>query len=155
MKTCAARAVTEADLCALAAMEEACFSEPWSEGALRETLHSENAYLFCAEENGEVVSYGGLYVTPPADGFCGEGSITNIATLPAYRGKGYAGCVLRAILAAAEDAGAETLFLEVRVSNAPAIRLYERYGFEDVGRRKNFYRQPREDAVVMRYRKKI
>ncbi len=155
MSGCTVRVVTEDDISAIAHMEALCFSEPWSEAALLETLRGENVYLFCAECMGAVVSYAGLYVAPPMDGFAGEGSITNIATLPEFRGRGYAGAVLSALLDAAASVGAEDIFLEVRVSNTPAIRLYEKYGFETVGTRKNFYRQPREDALVMRYRKRL
>ena len=90
-----------------------------------------------------VVGWAGL------ESVCGEGSVTNIAVLPKFRRRGTGEALTRALLAAAQELALDRLLLEVRVSNAPAIALYEKLGFSPLGVRPGFYEAPREDALIM------
>ena len=134
--------LTRAQLSAVAEIERLCFAEPWSEKAL-ELLLTEAALGMVAVEEGEVLAYGGMLLAP------GEGQITNIATHPTARRRGAARQVLETLLAEAWSRDCEQVSLEVRASNLPAIALYETAGFTVAGRRRNFYRAPTEDALVM------
>lgn len=129
-------------LAAVAELEGLCFSQPWSENSL-ELLLRESGIGFVCLDGDEVAAYGGMLLTP------WEGQITNIATHPKHRRRGCGKLVTQALLKAAEDSGAEEVSLEVRASNAGAIALYERLGFETAGVRRGFYQNPREDALVM------
>ncbi len=135
--------ITKELLPSLAALEAAVFEFPWSERSL-ELLTGAGGFGFAAVEDGTVVSYGGVVTAP------GEGEVTNIATLPAFRRRGLAAAVLAALSGEARVRGLSALFLEVRRSNAAAKALYEKFGFAVVGCRKGFYHHPREDALVMR-----
>lgn len=128
---------------AIAEIERLCFSQPWSENALHEELFNDTAcFIAAVTETGDVVGYAGLHCV------LDEGYIDNVAVRPEYRRQGVAGELLRAFLrfGAAKLA---FLTLEVRASNAPAIALYAKHGFREVGRRKNYYSAPTEDALLM------
>ena len=138
------RDVSPEDLGQIMALEALCFSVPWTEEMLRTHLSGGHVFL-AAEENGQVLGYAGLqYVLD-------EGYITNVATSPARRREGIAGMLLSALKRRASELSLVFLTLEVRESNAPARRLYEKHGFSDVGRRKGYYECPREDAILMTY----
>lgn len=127
----------------LAALETACFSEPWSENALSSLYERGMGAGFAVIEDGKVVAYAGaLFVLD-------EAQIANVATLPEYRGKGYARAALCALIDYAREGETRTMTLEVRRSNTPAISLYESLGFRVVGERPRFYRAPVEDALLM------
>ena len=129
-------------LAEIAALERICFSEPWSEESLA-LLVGDSAFGTVALCDGQVVAYGGMLTV------LDEGQITNIAVLPAFRRKGIGRAVLLAMTEEAKRRGLCMLSLEVRVSNAGAIALYESCGWKRAGERKNFYRHPTESAVVM------
>ncbi|MBQ5661420.1 MAG: ribosomal protein S18-alanine N-acetyltransferase [Clostridia bacterium] len=129
-------------LCAVAELERLCFSEPWSEKALELLLTDGAVGLVCLLD-GCVAAYGGMLLAP------GEGQITNIATHPDFRRRGLGRALLRALLTVAKEKGCEQVALEVRASNEAAIRMYAEAGFSTAGRRRGFYRDPREDALVM------
>lgn len=132
-----------------AALEKLCFREPWSAKSL-ELLCSEGIGVgfLCtdsippAAEQG-VVAYGGMVVAVD------EGQITNIAVHPACRRKGYGRAVLTALIRYAKSAHLASVTLEVRPSNQAALTLYRHSGFSEVGRRKNFYTKPTEDALIL------
>ena len=132
----------ERHLGAVAAIEKQCFSEPWSEQALR-LLLTEDADGVCCEIDGRVVAYGGMIYSPF------DAQITNIAVLPQHRRCGCGRTVLTELIARARARGVEEISLEVRASNEAAIALYRAQGFSEAGMRKGFYRHPIEDAVVM------
>ena len=130
---------------ALADIEQASFAEPWSEAALA-ILLAENNFGIVAMRGDTAVAYGGMTC------ILDEGNITNVATRPEHRGQGIGHAVVRALLDEARQRGISSVFLEVRPSNAPALALYRAEGFAECGRRKNFYRYPAEDAILMVWR---
>lgn len=137
------RPAVPADLPALAALEQACFSHPWSENGLAETLQNGRSVFLAAEREGEVLGYLGMEFV------LDEGSITNVAVFPGCRRQGIADALVTGLLHRAAAIGLATVTLEVRQSNAPAIALYHKHGFVPVGRRKNYYTAPTEDAILM------
>lgn len=137
------RRMQETDLSQTTALERECFSVPWSEENLRQSLASPNYLFLVSEEDGHIAGYAGLLRV--AD----EGNITNIAVETAYRGKGIGTELARALLEEGRKLDIRAFTLEVRVSNVTAIHVYEKLGFESVGVRKRFYEKPVEDAVIM------
>ena len=129
----------------VAALERECFSTPWSRNMLAEELENAcSAFLVALDaDDGSVVGYAGLLA------IAGEGYITNVAVRPENRRGGVAGQLLDVFIRFAEGSGLAFLTLEVRASNYPAIALYGNRGFRGVGRRKNYYEHPREDAIIM------
>ena len=126
-------------------LERICFSRPWSRKMLAEELENQCAAFLVAEDSvsGRVLGYAGLMVV--AD----EGYITNVAVFPEYRREGIAAQILQVFLQFAAANHLAFLTLEVRPSNAAAIALYQGFGFEEVGRRKNYYDLPKEDALIL------
>ena len=138
--------MTEEHIPQIAALERACFSHPWSEDALRDELWNDSAVVVVAEgEDGTVLGYAGLQTV------LDEGYINNVAVDPRFRRQGVAGQLVEAFLRFGA-ARLAFLTLEVRASNAPAIALYEKYGFAQAGRRRDYYDGPREDALLMTLR---
>jgi ribosomal-protein-alanine N-acetyltransferase len=128
----------------VAELEQLCFpEEPWSEQALLVLCRDHGTGYAAVNEDGQVLAYVGM--TYAAD----EGSITNVATHPDARRQGLGRAVVEALLAKAASLDLAFVYLEVRPSNAAAIALYQSLGFTLVGRRKNFYRHPTEDALLM------
>lgn len=127
----------------VAALERECFAVPWSKASLEKEVGNEGSLFFVCEIKNRIVGYAGMYLIPP------EGDITNIAVTEEYRGRGIAGAILTYMFDRAEALGITEFTLEVRVSNLPAIRLYEKLGFHCEGIRKNFYDTPKEDASIM------
>ena len=128
----------------VAELERICFSAPWSRKMLAEELENDCAAFLVAEDAaGDVLGYAGLLVA--AD----EGYITNVAVFPEQRRRGIAGQLLQVFLNFAEANRLAFLTLEVRPSNAAAIALYQGFGFQEAGRRKNYYDLPKEDALIL------
>lgn len=127
-----------------AALERVCFSDPWSRNMLAEELNNDlSAFLAALDGEGRLAGYAGLQV------ILDEGTITNIAVRPDCRRQGVAGKLLQVFLDFARANRLAFLTLEVRASNYGAIALYGGRGFRTVGRRKNYYEHPREDALIM------
>ena len=128
----------------VAELERICFSAPWSRNMLAEELNNAlSAMLVALDDSGRVVGYAGVQV------ILDEGYITNVAVRPECRRQGIAGKLLDVFLNFAEGNKLAFLTLEVRASNEAAIILYGRHGFRGVGRRRNYYEHPREDAIIM------
>ena len=128
----------------VAELERICFSTPWSRNMLAEELDNAlSAFLVALDESGKVVGYAGLQVV------LDEGYITNVAVRPECRRLGSAGKLLQVFLDFAQGNHLAFLTLEVRASNYDAIALYGSRGFRSVGRRKNYYEHPKEDAIIM------
>ena len=128
----------------IAALERACFSDPWSEGLLEDALFDPQTNFIVAEdgEEGYVLGYAGLHT------ILDEGYIDNIAVAPDARRHGVASALLD-VFCRFGAANLAFLTLEVRQSNAAAIALYEKHGFQRAGLRPGYYQHPREDAVIM------
>lgn len=129
-------------IAAVAALEQACFSRPWSETALAEELTNPAAVFWVAVADGAVVGYVGMHHV------LDEGAITNVAVHPARRRQGIAAALLQCQCDWAAQHGLYRLTLEVRVSNTAAIALYERSGWVCDGVRPRFYDRPVEDAAL-------
>ena len=127
----------------IAGLEKLCFAEPWSEKLLEDALYDPQAsFLVAEDEMGRVLGYAGLHVV------LDEGYIDNVAVRPDAREQGVASALLE-VFCRFGQAHLSFLTLEVRAGNGPAIQLYLKHGFEQVGRRKNYYQRPREDAILM------
>ena len=135
--------MAERHLEAIAALERACFHEPWSVNALREELDNPNNLFLACVRGGVVAGYVGCQTV------LDEGYITNVAVSPDCRRQGVAAALLAELRRRAEDKELSFITLEVRASNAPAIALYEGAGYVPVGTRRNFYTHPTEDALLM------
>lgn len=140
------RRMTAEDIPSVSALEREIFSMPWSEQGFLDALTQPAALFFVAEHEGKIAGYCGMYCV------LDEGEITNVAVAPRVRRKQIGRRMMNYLLAAAGEAGITNVLLEVRVSNAPAIHLYESLGFVILGLRKNFYEAPREDGYVMQLR---
>ena len=128
----------------VAELERICFSAPWSRNMLAEELDNAlSAFLVALDDEGKVVGYAGVQV------ILDEGYITNVAVRPDCRRRGVASQLLQVFLNFAEANRLAFLTLEVRASNYDAIALYGSRGFRSVGRRKNYYEHPKEDAIIM------
>jgi ribosomal-protein-alanine N-acetyltransferase len=137
------RRMTEADLAQICTIEMEIFSEPWREEDFNQALKDTNNGYLVAEVQGQIVGYCGYWGIPP------EGYIYNVAVKKEFRRQQIAYQLLGALLEMAKENGIHALTLEVRYSNTPAIHLYKRLGFVEVGIRKDFYSKPTEDAVIM------
>ena len=126
-------------------LERICFSRPWSKKMLAEELDNACAAFLVAEEpeTKRVLGYAGVLVM--AD----EGYITNVAVFPEYRRQGIAAQIIKVFCDFATGNHLVFLTLEVRPTNTAAIELYRSFGFEEVGRRKNYYDLPKEDALIL------
>ncbi len=139
------RRATTVDLTAVAEIERASFSDPWSAEEFGSVLKLEHTiFLVAVGADRRIVGY--VIAIAVAD----EGEIVNIAVDQSQRGHGLGGTLLDSALDEAGRRGAKSLFLEVRVSNTAARALYQSRGFEEVSRRKGYYRSPTEDALVLR-----
>ncbi len=127
----------------LALIERECFSTPWTEKGLYDELSNPNARFYVAIVGGAVAGYIG------AHNIIGEVYITNVAVNSTFRRKGVAENLVKYLISVSEAENADFVTLEVRESNLPARSLYEKMGFDVVGNRKDFYEQPRENAILM------
>jgi ribosomal-protein-alanine N-acetyltransferase len=128
---------------AVAALEAVCFSTPWSEASIRSELENPYSIWLVALEEEKLAGYLGVQFGP--DG----GDIMTIATDPEFRGRGVGKRLLKTMVQKLQEKNLQWLTLEVRPSNAPALKLYEAFGFRQVGRRPNYYKNPREDALLL------
>ncbi|MGH7505710.1 MAG: ribosomal protein S18-alanine N-acetyltransferase [Longimicrobiales bacterium] len=138
------RRMTSADLTAVMDIEFASYTMPWGEATFRGLLRRTDAELLVAETEGGLVGYAACWFVVD------QGELGNVAVAVTWRRRGVGARLVAAVLARAAERGVRELFLEVRPSNAGAQRLYQRFGFEVVGRRRNYYIEPAEDAIVMR-----
>ena len=144
--------VRPADIAAIVEIEGKSFSDPWSERSFRDLLDHSRIYFACARwaERGAPSSVERVVGYVVAWFAAGEGEIANLAVAPEVRSRGVGARLLDAALAEARRLGTVDMFLEVRSTNARARQLYDSRGFVEVGRRKNYYRRPTEDAVILR-----
>ena len=133
----------ETDVPAVAALEKSCFSVPWSEESIRGELQNETAHIWTLSACREIVGYIGVHIV------LDEAEVMNLAVAPAFRRRGFGRLLLQTALAFCRKNGCAFLSLEVRESNAPAVALYTALGFSVCGRRKQYYQQPTEDALLL------
>jgi [ribosomal protein S18]-alanine N-acetyltransferase len=138
------RPMVESDLSAVTAIERASFTMPWTLDTFQGLLRRFDSHLFVAEAAGEVVAYAVVWIVVD------QAELGDIAVVEGWRRRGIGRRLLETVLERVRSRGVRELFLEVRVSNHEARNLYERYGFVEVGRRKDYYSTPREDALVLR-----
>lgn len=135
---------TQTQLEQIEKIEQQCFSCPWTLDQLRSQLSDErHVFLAAVAENGDVLGYVGMMFV------LDEGYISNVAVAPAYRRQGVADALISALMTRAEELNLAFVTLEVRAGNEPAKALYAKHGFVPVGRRKNYYDLPKEDAILM------
>ena len=133
-----------ADTAAIAELEKEIFSDPWSESAFSYELRNPLSLWLVAVDGDLVVGYVGSQTV------IDESDMMNIAVHPDHRRRGVAEALVERLSDALRLRGSKALTLEVRVSNEASIRLYEKLGFSQVGRRPNYYRNPKEDALILR-----
>lgn len=128
----------------VARLEQQCFADPWSERSVGSELENPLSLWLVALEGEQVVGYVGSQTVLE------ETDMMNIAVSADFRRKGIARALIEALVEKLREKGSRCLTLEVRISNIPALRLYEYMGFTQVGLRKNYYRNPKEDACILR-----
>lgn len=141
------RLMREGDIPRVSELEQLCFSDPWSVTMLSEGLASKLDVWYVLEESGVTVGYANLRIIGR------EGEIMRIAVCPAYRGWGYGKKLMEQMAAFARERGVTAMTLEVRSSNGSAINLYKSYGFVQEAVRKDYYREPLEDGIILWNRK--
>ena len=131
-------------IAAVAEMERQCFSDPWSEKSVASELDNPLSLWLIAEVDGVVAGYvGSQTVLDSAD-------MMNLAVSPSFRRQGIGERLVNCLTEELKEKGVKTLLLEVRISNEPARELYQKLGFEIVGKRPGYYEKPREDALILR-----
>ncbi len=135
--------MTVAHIEEIARLEKDCFSSPWSEDGLKSELDNNFARFYVAFLDGKVAGYIGSH------NVIGEVYITNVAVFPEFRRNGVGKALIEFLIGEMKSENADFVTLEVRESNLSAISLYEKCGFQKVGKRKDFYEKPREDGVLM------
>ena len=128
----------------VAALEKLCFADPWSEKSVASELGNDLALWLVAVDGDTVVGYIGSQTV------CGETDMMNVAVHPDHRRRGIAAILIEQLILELKNRGSCSLTLEVRASNDGAIALYDKLGFRQVGRRPNYYRNPKEDALILR-----
>jgi [ribosomal protein S18]-alanine N-acetyltransferase len=138
------REMVAEDLPAVVAIEKESYTVPWSEATFRGLLRRRDAELIVAESHGIVIAYAIFWCV------IDQSELGNVAVTAKWRGRGIGERLVAEVLRRAGQRGVREVYLEVRPSNEVARRLYERFGFSQVGRRRNYYQEPVEDALVMR-----
>ena len=128
----------------VAELEKICFSDPWSEKSVATELTNPLSLWVVALDEEQVAGYVGSQSVE------GEADMMNVAVHPNYRRRGIAGELVTHLIVQLAENNVHSLALEVRASNVPAISLYEKLGFAQVGRRPNYYRNPKEDALILK-----
>ena len=136
--------MTAAHTWQIAELEKVCFRDPWSENSIASELGNRLSLGLVAVDGDRVVGYVG------SQSVVGETDMMNIAVAPDYRRQGIAEKLVTELISGLRQKGNHSLMLEVRVSNTSARQLYDKLGFEQVGLRKNYYRNPKEDAMILR-----
>jgi ribosomal-protein-alanine N-acetyltransferase len=140
------RGMTTADLPRVLDIENACFSTPWKDATFRGLMRRTDTDLYVAELEDRIVGYAACWTV------IDQSELGNVAVAPDARGRGAGGALVETVIERVKERGAHELFLEVRESNLVAQSIYRNRGFTVVGRRRSYYAQPTEDALVMRLR---
>ena len=144
------RSATKEDLKAIIEIENKSFSDPWTDSMFVSHFSSNSGITLVSVSDETVCGYINAYVIDGnVDDFDGECEIANVAVDPNYRRMHIAEKLIDSLFLLASDRFCSKFFLEVRDTNLPAQKLYEKNGFVVCGRRKNYYNNPREDAILM------
>ncbi len=138
------REMTAEHIDQVAALEEMCFSDPWSRKSIASELENELSLWLVALDGETVAGYVGSQTV------LGETDMMNLAVHPQRRRQGVGHALIDALISRLRERGSHCLTLEVRAGNVPARKLYEKLGFAAVGRRPGYYRNPKEDAWILR-----
>lgn len=138
------REMKQSDVPAIAELEKQCFSAPWSENMITSSMESRLSCWLVAEINGTIAGYVG------SESVIDSADMMNIAVAPEFRRQGVGIALVNGLISRLQRKSIAFLLLEVRVSNKPAIAMYEKMGFLQVGLRPRYYCNPREDAFIMR-----
>ncbi len=136
--------MTAAQVSQVAALEKCCFADPWSENSVASELENPLSLWLVAMDGEKLAGYVGSQTV------LGESDMMNVAVDGAYRRQGVGKMLIEALVEHLKARESHCLTLEVRASNTPARSLYASLGFSEIGRRKNYYRTPREDALILR-----
>ena len=136
--------MTAAQVSQVAALEKCCFADPWSENSVASELENPLSLWLVAMDGERLAGYVGSQTV------LGESDMMNVAVDGAYRRQGIGKLLIEALVEHLKARESHCLTLEVRDSNTPARNLYASLGFSEIGRRKNYYRNPREDALILR-----
>lgn len=128
----------------VAQLEKICFSDPWSENSIASELNNALSFWLVAVEEDTVAGYIGSQTV------MGDTDMMNVAVHPDYRRRGIGEQLVNCLVEELKKRQSRSLTLEVRASNLPAQKLYEKLGFSEVGRRPRYYRNPKEDALILR-----
>lgn len=137
------RRMSAADIPFAAEIERLCFVHPWSEQSINEEMSKENSVFLMAFEDETPIGYVGLSTV------LDEGYMGNLGVIENYRRKGIGRALMNELINECKAMDSAFVTLEVRASNTPAVKLYESLGFTEAGRRKNYYKEPLEDAILM------
>ncbi|MBN2286227.1 MAG: ribosomal protein S18-alanine N-acetyltransferase [Tissierellales bacterium] len=143
------RKCTNEDLSDIEAIEKCSFTDPWSKSMLLSEIKNENISFFCLWEGSHLVGYVSIMI------ILDEGFIHNVAVNPVDRRKGYGDLIVKKTLEYSKNMNLEYVLLEVRESNKAGIYLYQKNNFEVIGIRKDYYRKPQEDAIIMKWKGQI
>lgn len=136
--------MTAAQVSQVAALEKCCFADPWSENSVASELQNPLSLWLVAMDGEKLAGYVGSQTV------LGESDMMNVAVDGDYRRQGVGKMLIEALMEHLKARESHCLTLEVRDSNTPARNLYASLGFSQIGRRKNYYRNPREDALILR-----
>ncbi len=137
------REMVPEDAAAVERVERACFSMPWSRESFWQEAANDQTYYLLACREGQVVGYAGAWLV------AGEAQVTNVAIHPDWRGRGFATKLMERLILEVRARGATAMTLEVRPSNTAALALYEKFGLRSVGRRRGYYQDNGEDALIL------
>jgi len=137
------RRMNTLDIDGVLAVEQQSFTTPWSREGFVNEMNNELSYYLVMVEAGKIIGYAGMWL------IVDEAHVTNVAILPTYRGKRLGERLMSALLEHAKNRGAVRMTLEVRASNTVAQGLYSKFGFTSQGRRRNYYTDTKEDALIM------
>lgn len=137
------RRMSAADIPFAAEIERLCFVHPWSEQSINEEMSKGNSVFLMAFEDETPIGYVGLSTV------LDEGYMGNLGVIEEYRRKGIGRALMNELINECKAMDSAFVTLEVRASNTPAVKLYESLGFTEAGRRKNYYKEPLEDAILM------
>ena len=137
------RRMQSADLPRVVEIERACFGERWTLNSFQNELSNTASTYFVATLDDQIVGYAGYWL------ILEEAHVTTIGVDPKHQRKGYGELLMLDLIEHAAKAGAKWVTLEVRASNDPAKKMYEKFGFSSLGRRKGYYQDNNEDALIM------